>query len=173
MSTTMAAETGVLPVVRVTRRYRFSASHRLHSPLLSDEMNREIYGKCNNPYGHGHNYTLDVTVAGRLDARRGRLLPLNELDDLVRRVVLQPMDRRDLNSEVAEFASLAPTTENLAQVIVRRLEGAWESALAGHPAMLEKVRIWETRNNIFEVSASQRPPLPDHAVFAAGATGKE
>ena len=123
--------------IRLTRRYRFSSSHRLHSPLLSDEENRRVYGKCNNPYGHGHDYLLDVTAAGEPDSFTGRLLPLALLDDLVRRVILIPMDRRDLNSEIDEFASLTPTTENLAIVVARRLADAWKRTLAFFDAHLQ------------------------------------
>ena len=95
-----------MPVLRLTRRYRFSSSHRLHSPVLSEDDNRRVYGKCNNPYGHGHDYLLEVTVAGEPDPVTGRMFPLALLDALVGRAVLDPMDRRDLNSEIDEFASL-------------------------------------------------------------------
>lgn len=138
--------------VHVTRRYRFSASHRLHSPLLTEEENYDTFGKCNNPFGHGHDYTLDVTVAGELDRKTGRLLPVAQLDELVKRVVTGPLDRRDLNSEAPEFADVVPTTENLARVIAARLGAAWRLAFPGHRASLAKIRIWETRNNIFDVS---------------------
>ncbi|MBA3976152.1 MAG: 6-pyruvoyl tetrahydrobiopterin synthase [Candidatus Solibacter sp.] len=143
-----------MPAVRLTRRYRFSSSHRLHAPVLSDEENRRIYGKCNNPYGHGHDYLLEVTVEGEADARTGRVLPLALLDGLVRRVVIEPMDRRDLNTEIDEFAALAPTTENLAVVAARRISEAWPHVLPGVAARLDKIRIHETRNNIFEISAA-------------------
>lgn len=142
-----------MAAIRLTRRYRFSASHRLHSPLLSGDENRAVYGKCNNPYGHGHDYLLEVTVAGEPDARTGRLFPLALLDALVRRVVIDPMDRRDLNSEIDEFAGLVPTTENLAIVVGRRLIGAWPHDMAGIDAKLDKIRIHETKNNIVEISA--------------------
>lgn len=143
-----------MPTISLTRRYRFSSSHRLHSPLLSDAENRIVYGKCNNPHGHGHDYMLEVSVAGEPDPVTGRLLPLALLDELVRRVILAPMDRRDLNSEIDEFASLVPTTENLAIVVARRLESAWLHALPGAAARLEKIRIHETKNNIFEIRVS-------------------
>jgi len=150
------AESKAGPLVRLTRRYRFSASHRLNSPLLSKEQNDETYGKCNNPYGHGHDYVLDVTVAARVDPLRGRVIAVDTLDAFVRRIVVDPFDRHDLNTEVEEFAALVPTTENLAAVVAARLASAWEIAFAtpGAPA-LEKVRIWETRNNIFEVSVGK------------------
>ena len=137
--------------MRLTRRYRFSASHRLHAPALDDERNREIYGKCNNPYGHGHDYTLEVAVAGEPASATGRLIALGELDRLVESVILKAMDRRDLNSQVEEFGKLVPTTENLAAVVAARLAKAWPAAFAGAAARLEKGRIHETNRNIFEV----------------------
>jgi len=143
-----------MPKISLTRRYRFASSHRLHSPVLSDVENRAVYGKCNNPHGHGHDYVLDVSVAGEPDRITGRLLPLAHLDELVHRVILAPMDRRDLNSEIDEFAGLVPTTENLAIVIARRLESAWARALPRSPARLDKIRIHETKNNIFQVAVA-------------------
>jgi 6-pyruvoyltetrahydropterin/6-carboxytetrahydropterin synthase len=145
-----------MPLAKVTRRYRFSASHRLHSPLLSEAENRDVYGKCNNPYGHGHDYVLDVVVAGEIDPRTGRVMALPQLDLFVHNVILSKMNRRNLNTEVEEFAVAVPTTENLAAVVARRLESAWRTAFPGHPARLEKVRIHETKNNIFEVMAASR-----------------
>ena len=142
--------------MRLTRRYRFSASHRLHAPALDEQRNREIYGKCNNPYGHGHDYTLEVAVAGEPASATGRLIALGELDRLVESVILKAMDRRDLNSQVEEFGRLVPTTENLAAVVAARLAAAWPGAFAGAAARLEKVRIHETKRNIFEVSLGQR-----------------
>ena len=141
--------------MRVTRRYRFSASHRLHTPELDARVNREIYGKCNNPYGHGHDYTLEVAVAGEPDETTGRLVPLGRLDALVERVVLKAMDRRDLNSQVEEFRLLVPTTENLALVVAARLKAAWPPEFTDAGVRLEKVRIHETKRNIFEVSVGQ------------------
>lgn len=152
-----------MPVLRLTRRYRFSSSHRLHSPVLSEDDNRRVYGKCNNPYGHGHDYLLEVTVAGEPDPVTGRMFPLALLDALVGRAVLDPMDRRDLNSEIDEFASLVPTTENLAAVVARRISEAWPHVLPGVEARLDKIRIHETKNNIFQVSASDPAPRPSAA----------
>lgn len=141
--------------VRLTRRYRFSAAHRLHSELLTEEQNREVYGKCNNPYGHGHDYVMDLTIRGDVDAERGRLISIETLDQFVQSVVLKNFDRRNLNLEVSEFATLSPTTEVLSEVIARRLSEAWPIAFRGSGARFEKLRIWETRNNIFEVLANE------------------
>ncbi len=144
-----------MPRVRVTRRYRFSASHRLHTPLLDEARNFEVYGKCNNPYGHGHNYVLEVAVAGEPGAVSGRLLPLAELDRFVERVILKVVDHRDLNTQVEEFAvagqALVPTTENLAAVVAARLGAEWPAAFPDAPVQIEMARIHETERNIFEV----------------------
>lgn len=140
-----------MALLRLTRRYRFSAAHRLQVPAMSALENRRVYGKCNNPYGHGHDYTLEVTLAGDVDPRHGRLFPVAALDRLVRTSILDGMDRHNLNTDVDEFATLVPTTENLALVVARRLSGAWAGEHAGSAAHLEKVRIWETKRNIFEV----------------------
>ncbi|MCX7604102.1 MAG: 6-carboxytetrahydropterin synthase [Bryobacteraceae bacterium] len=146
------------PLVRVGRRYCFSASHRLHSGLLSAERNREVYGKCNNPFGHGHDYVMEIVLAGRVDAASGRLVPLDLLDAFVQRVWLGQVDRRNLNLDLPEFAALVPTTENLAAVAARRLGEAWPHWFGALPVRLEKVRIHETRNNIFEVLVPQAEP---------------
>jgi 6-pyruvoyltetrahydropterin/6-carboxytetrahydropterin synthase len=139
-------------VIRVTRKYRFSASHRLHSAALPDEQNRVLYGKCDNPYGHGHNYEIAVSARGPLDQLSGRVLDPAVLDRLVEEHVLRPFDHRNLNEEIPEFRVSVPTTENLASEIFRRLQAHWKSVFpAGGPA-LEKISIAETPRNIFEVS---------------------
>lgn len=139
-------------MIRVTRRYRFSASHRLHAASLSDAQNRELYGKCDNPYGHGHNYEVAVSARGRLDPRSGRVLDPAVLDRLVAEQVLHPFDHRNLNEEVPQFRDAVPTTENLANEIFRRLQAHWKSAFPGNGPALEKISIAETPRNIFEVS---------------------
>jgi 6-pyruvoyltetrahydropterin/6-carboxytetrahydropterin synthase len=138
----------------MTRRYRFSAAHRLDTPLLSAERNRAVYGKCNNPHGHGHDYTVEVSVVGEVPPETGRLLPLAMLDLFAEEVVVKPFDRRNLNLEVAEFAPLVPTTENLAEVLARRVALAWPRWFSESAGRFEKLRIWETRRNIFEVFAA-------------------
>jgi 6-pyruvoyltetrahydropterin/6-carboxytetrahydropterin synthase len=141
-------------VFRVTRSYRFAASHRLHAPQLSDEENRQLYGKCNNPYGHGHNYVLEVTARGPLDGS-GRALDTGRLDQLVDRQVLAPFSHRSLNLDVNSFAGRVPTSENLAAEICRRLKENWGAAFPGEWPRLERVRIAETARNIFEVEAHE------------------
>jgi 6-pyruvoyltetrahydropterin/6-carboxytetrahydropterin synthase len=137
--------------VRLTRRYRFAASHRLHSPQLSEEENCALYGKCNNPYGHGHNYIVEVTIHGPVDPISGRAVDLESLDSLVQGTIVKQFDHRNLNQDVAEFmGALVPTTENLAAIVQSRLSAAWPSGLPP----LDRVRIFETRNNIFEIKHS-------------------
>ncbi len=133
-------------MTRLARRYRFSASHRLHTARLSAEANRETYGKCNNPFGHGHNYVLEVRVSGQVDAATGRVIAPLALDALVRAEVVDRYDHADLNS-LPEFAALVPTTENLAVVIERRLTDRWP---ADWPR-LDAIGIEETRRNKFEL----------------------
>src|ERR1700723_1877030 len=106
----------------LTRRYDFAASHRLHAPKLSAEENQRIYGKCNSPHGHGHNYALEVTVTGPVDSATGMIANLGELDPFVEQEVIGPFDHKYLNEEIAEFQSLVPTTENVCREIFRRLE---------------------------------------------------
>lgn len=147
----MTAAEQRFPRVRLGRRYRFSAAHRLHTDLLPPGRNREVFGKCNNPFGHGHDYVMEVILAGDLNPDSGRLVPLEMLDHFVKRIWLDQVDRRNLNLDLAEFASLVPTTENLAKVAARRLTEAWPRWFAGHRARIVKLRIWETPRNIFEV----------------------
>jgi 6-pyruvoyltetrahydropterin/6-carboxytetrahydropterin synthase len=150
-------------VFRVTRRYQFAASHRLHSAELSDEENRRLYGKCNNPYGHGHNYVVEVSVRGPLEGATGRTVDIAVLDELVAREVVGPLDHRNLNREVAAFAgvvpglepTLVPTSENLGLEICRRLKRNWKQVFPGEWPKLEKIRIGETARNIFEVRADE------------------
>jgi len=129
----------------LTRRYIFSASHRLHSDELTEAENRTAYGKCNNPYGHGHNYALEVTVSGQVNPQTGMVCNLIELDETVRRQVLERFDHENLNTR-QEFTSAVPTTENLSAVIFNILQ---QSFTAAH---LEKVRLEETMLNSFEYS---------------------
>ena len=134
------------PVVHLSRRYSFSASHRLYTDHLSFEENEAIFGKCANPNGHGHNYGLTVTVAGPVEAPTGFVMPLDDLDAVVRRRVLDAYDHRYLNVDVEDYFDLVPTGENIAWRIWERLE----SPLHG---LLRRVVVDETRNNRFEYPA--------------------
>ena len=132
----------------LSRRYMFSASHRLHSEAMSDAENQSTYGKCNNPYGHGHNYTIEVTVSGQVDESTGMVCNLVDLDGFIEREVLVRYDHQNLNT-LKEFASEVPTTENLCihiYEIVRR------GFLLAH---LERVRIEETMLNSFEYAGEK------------------
>lgn len=129
--------------IELGRRYRFSASHRLHSPQLSEEENCRIYGKCNNPYGHGHNYVVEVSVSGTVDPATGMIVNLADLDGFVEREVIEAFDHRSLNEDVAAFRERVPTTEYVCMEIYQRLK---QFPLA----KLERVRVEETSNNAFE-----------------------
>jgi 6-pyruvoyltetrahydropterin/6-carboxytetrahydropterin synthase len=128
--------------IHLTRRYSFAASHRLHSPRLSEAENRRVYGKCNNPYGHGHNYVVEVTVAGPVNVSTGMVAHLGELDAFVDREVLEPFDHKYLNEEIGAFRERVPTSENLCVEIYNRLR-----AFTG--ARLLRVRLEETSLNSF------------------------
>ena len=141
-------------VFRLTRRYHFSASHRLHAPELGEDENRLLYGKCNNPYGHGHNYMLEVSARGPLDVH-GRAVDTFRLDELVARHVLAAFDHRNLNLEAEVFQHQVPTSENLAREICRRLKRHWGAAFPGPWPQLEMIRIAETPRNIFEIRTDE------------------
>jgi 6-pyruvoyltetrahydropterin/6-carboxytetrahydropterin synthase len=142
-------------VFRVTRRYRFSASHRLHAPQLDAEQNRRLYGKCNHPYGHGHNYEVQVSAMGPADPLTGCAVDTAALDRLVASQILGPFDHRNLNAEVAAFEHAVPTSENLAIEICRRLKREWRAEFPGEWPRLDKIRIAETERNIFEIRADE------------------
>jgi 6-pyruvoyltetrahydropterin/6-carboxytetrahydropterin synthase len=129
--------------LRLGRRYRFAASHRLHTEQLDAAENRRVYGKCNNPHGHGHNYVLEISVSGDVDPQTGMVANLADLDAFVEREVLDAFDHKNLNEEVAAFRDRVPTTENLCMEIFRRLR-------TFPHARLERVRVEETGNNTFE-----------------------
>jgi 6-pyruvoyltetrahydropterin/6-carboxytetrahydropterin synthase len=141
----MKAAKSVPVQVALGRRYHFSASHRLHNSELSEEENCRIYGKCNNPYGHGHNYILEVVVTGPVNAGTGMIANLADLDAFVEREVLNAFDHKSLNEDVEAFREKVPTTEYLCIEINRRLR-------AFPVARLLRIRVEETANNSFEYS---------------------
>jgi 6-pyruvoyltetrahydropterin/6-carboxytetrahydropterin synthase len=141
-------------MTRVTRRYRFAASHRLHSDQFSAGENRELYGKCNNPYGHGHDYLLEVSVSGPLHRESGQVINVQALDRLVAQHVVEDFDHKYLNADVREFQELVPTSENILRVIEDRLRAHWPAAFPGEWPHLEVIRLRETRRNSFELRAS-------------------
>ena len=142
-------------MIRLTRKYQFAASHRLHAERLSDEENRDIFGKCNNPFGHGHNYQLEVSVRGEIDAISGCAVDTAALDRLVKDQVISPMHHANLNRDIAEFAGIVPTSENLGIVVDNRLRRAWLNACPGGPE-LETIRIYETERSIIELGKSPK-----------------
>lgn len=129
----------------ITRTYEFAASHRLHSTQLTDAENQQIFGKCNWPNGHGHNYVLEVTVSGEPDERTGMIVDLGSLDKAVNYLVIDRYDHRNLNLDIEELRGLNPTSEVVATAIFRRLDGQV-------PGELLRVRLHETARNCFEVS---------------------
>jgi 6-pyruvoyltetrahydropterin/6-carboxytetrahydropterin synthase len=135
--------------IELGRRYRFAASHRLHTEKLSEEENARVFGKCANPYGHGHNYVLEVSLSGAVDPATGMIANLAELDPFVEREVIEVFDHHSLNEDVAVFRDVVPTTENLCIEIYERLKSFPH-------AKLERVRVQETTNNSFEYDGSQK-----------------
>ncbi|MBM3262796.1 MAG: 6-carboxytetrahydropterin synthase [candidate division Zixibacteria bacterium] len=131
-------------MVDVTRRVEFNSAHRLHSRFLSDEENARIFGKCNNPMGHGHNYELEVTVRGAIDERTGMVIGIGELDEVIQREIVERYDHKNLNLDLEEFQTVNPTSEEFARVIWSRLASCFT-----RPA-LYRVRLVETGNNSFE-----------------------
>jgi 6-pyruvoyltetrahydropterin/6-carboxytetrahydropterin synthase len=129
--------------IELGRRYRFAASHRLHTEKLSEEENWRVFGKCNNPYGHGHNYVLELSLSGEIDESTGMIANLADLDAFVEREALEVLDHKSLNEDVAAFRDVVPTTENLCIEIYNRLKKF-------QGARLQRVRIQETSNNSFE-----------------------
>ena len=134
--------------LELTRRYALAASHRLHSPRLDDAENERIYGKCNSPYGHGHNYFVEVTITGKVDGATGMIANLGDLDQYVAREIIEPFDHKYLNKDVEVFRDRVPTTENFCIEIFERLK-----KFPG--ARLVRIRLEETGRNSFEY-AGQR-----------------
>ena len=132
----------------LTKRYWFSASHRLHSDVLSEEENRSVYGKCNNPHGHGHNYALEVTVAGEVEPETGMVCNLADLDAFVNENILERFGHENLNT-LSEFQGVVPTTENLCVELFRILQTGFMHA------EVEKVRLEETMLNSFEYAGER------------------
>jgi 6-pyruvoyltetrahydropterin/6-carboxytetrahydropterin synthase len=139
--------------LHLSRRYRFSASHRLHSAQFDDEENRRVYGKCNNPYGHGHNYVVEVSVSGPVDPSTGMIANLKDLDAFVESEIIEPFDHTYLNEEIAEFRENVPTTENICIEIFNRLRRFPN-------ARLERVRVEETGLNSFEYAGEPAGAQP-------------
>jgi 6-pyruvoyltetrahydropterin/6-carboxytetrahydropterin synthase len=133
-----------MPHVTVTRRLRFNAAHRVHNPALSDAENTALFGKCNNPNWHGHNYTLEVSVKGPIDGKTGYVVDLGRVRDIVEREVINVVDHRNLNLEVPFLAGVNPTSENIVVHMWRVLQPVLV------PGQLVRLRLWETENNYVE-----------------------
>jgi 6-pyruvoyltetrahydropterin/6-carboxytetrahydropterin synthase len=129
-----------LPMTRLSQKFEFSASHRLHNPLLPDDVNRKTFGKCNNPHGHGHNYELQVTLAGQPAADTGLLVDIPAFEQTVAEHVINRFDHKNLNVELPEFKDLIPSIENIARVIYRLLKPHLQTPTA----KLASVTVWET-----------------------------
>lgn len=138
----------IMSVVTATRVLRFNAAHRIHNPELSDAENRELYGKCNNPNGHGHNYRLEVSVRGPVNERTGYVMDLGVLKRIVEDEIVDQVDHRNLNVDVQFMRGINPTAENI-------VVACWQLlAPRVAPAMLTKLRLWETENNYVEYEGS-------------------
>jgi 6-pyruvoyltetrahydropterin/6-carboxytetrahydropterin synthase len=133
-----------MPIVTVIRRLHFNAAHRVHNPALSDEENSRLFGKCNNPNWHGHNYVLEVSVRGPVEPRTGYVLDLGRLRDIVKREFIDVVDHRNLNLDVDFMRGVIPTAENIAVTCWRII------APRVTPAELVKIRLWESENNCVE-----------------------
>ena len=133
-----------MPHVTVTRRMRFNAAHRVHNPRLSDDENRDLFGKCNNPNWHGHNYVLEVAVEGPIDERSGYVVDLGMLKGIVQREVIDQVDHRNMNVDVPFLQGINPTAENIVVACWRVLEPSVS------PGRLKRLRLWETENNYVE-----------------------
>ena len=133
-----------MPYVTITRRLTFNAAHRVHNPELSDEENVRLFGKCNNPNWHGHNYVLEVSVAGEVDPRTGYVIDLGDLKRVVEREVVDRADHRNFNVDVDFMRGIIPTTENIVVQCWRLIEPHVA------PARLTRIRLWETENHYVE-----------------------
>jgi 6-pyruvoyltetrahydropterin/6-carboxytetrahydropterin synthase len=132
----------------LTRRYRFAASHRLHCDAMSAQENEAVYGKCNNQYGHGHNYALEVTIGGPVDPITGMVCNLADLDAFVSENILERFGHENLN-HLAEFAGVVPTTENLCIALYKIIEEGFRHA------RIERIRMEETMFNSFEYAGGR------------------
>lgn len=136
--------------VELTRRAHFAAAHRLHSPFLSDEENCRIYGACNNPYGHGHNYYIEVTVEGEPDPITGMVINLSELDEIIKRVLISQVDHHHFNYDVPFMQNMVPTVENIVVAFWNELAPNLTTV------QLKRIRLWESENNSVSYSGSSQ-----------------
>ena len=130
--------------ISLTKIFTFSAAHRLHSTQLSEDENKQVYAKCNNEYGHGHDYILEVTVKGEPDALSGKIIPHREFNILIHEII-DPLDHRHLDKEIPYFKEHLSTGENIIQYLWSKIEGSLSEKLLYH------LKLWETNNNFFEI----------------------
>ncbi len=142
-----------MPTVYITRKMHFNAAHRLHNPDKPAEWNRRVFGKCNSPNWHGHNYTLEVTVAGEPDPETGYVIDLAVLKQIIKEKIIDRVDHKNLNLDVDFLDGTLPSTENVVMAIWNEMEGALPSG------RLHRIRLWETERNMAEY-------------FGDGATGR-
>jgi len=136
-------------LIYVTRKAHFNAAHRLHNPDKPDEWNRKVFGKCNNPMWHGHNYVIEVTVAGEPDKDSGYVIDLGILKSIIREKILDPCDHKNLNEEVPFLKGIIPSTENLVKAFFLELEEEVNKSAAGN-SKLYSVKLYETERNFAE-----------------------
>ena len=135
-----------LPTIQLTQQFEFSAAHRLHCGDLTDDENKKLFGKCNNPAGHGHNYVFEVTVSRQLESRLGQVIPLEQFESTVKRLVVDRLDHKHLNHDVDYFAAVNPSVENIVYAIYQWLDGQFGEAT------LERVKVFETPKTSAEYS---------------------
>lgn len=133
-----------MPTVHITRKVHFNAAHRLHNPAMSDEWNRETFGKCNSPNWHGHNYNMEVTIAGEPDPDTGYVMDLGELKDILWETIIEPCDHSNLNMDVPFLKGIIPSAENLVVAFWKQLEPRIQGA------RLECIRLYETERNFVD-----------------------
>lgn len=156
-----------VPIAHFTRRYRLSMSHRLHAPSLTDGQNRDTYGKCNNPYGHGHNYFVEITVAGPIDPETGFVVDMPRLDALAQRELIDRFDGTHLNADATFAAAFVPSTENFAMEVERVFRTAVPLLDPSGKLRLHNVRVEETANNSFNLPSGQGSDLSQTPVSLA------
>ena len=125
-------------MIHLTQQFEFSAAHRLHCNQISDEENRNLFGKCNNPEGHGHNYVIEVTVANEVTSDNGQVIAMDRLESTVKRLIIDRLDHKHLNRDVEYFSRINPSVENIATAIYQWLDGQFGSA------KLDRVKVFET-----------------------------
>lgn len=142
-------------MIYVTRKAHFNAAHRLHNPEKSDDWNRETFGKCNNPLWHGHNYVIEVTVAGEADPETGYVIDLGRLKAIMKKKILDPCDHKNLNKEVPFLEGVIPTSENMVKIFFDVLRDEVNKAAYGS-SKLYSVKLFETERNIAEYCPDRR-----------------